>query len=214
MQLPAGTPVGQLAGQVINPSTSQASDGTLSTIGLGHNGDVLMSEVHGRRYAAAARGNLFWGTSGTAGIALDVPGTSAVLFALQNPTTSGRLVEVHKMRFTGASTETLVVAGLALEGGLQTATSVTKLAVSTMPLGGSALSNQATCLGAGTVTALTFLGGLGINITATTGPGAVGEVDFDGTLVLAPGYIINLVSTIDQAADILVCDVFWSEWLP
>ena len=130
---------------------------------------------------------------------------------LYNPGTSGKLIEVEQLKLAGASTETDVIAGIGVEYGVQVPSgTLTGTAVTGMPLG-----NSGTPLGkvyaACTLAAMTFLGGLGASIGATTGPSSVPIIDFDGTLVLYPGTAINFVSTITQSSDIIVCDVVWSE---
>lgn len=205
---------------VQNPVQNQIQDTSLAPLAVGRHNDMLMSQVHGRRYVKSARSNLFWGTSGTAGASLLAPGGTTAGFVLYNPAGSGVLVEVEQFRVVGASTETVVVAGLALEGSVQVPSgTLTGATVSQMPLGAgnvgavtASSAAQARVYKAATIAAMTYIGGLGLTFTATTSPMPVGLVDFDGTLVLNPGMAINVVSTISQVAAITACDWLWSEW--
>ncbi len=205
---------------VTNPVAQQNSDGTSLVLGAGRHGEQLVSEIHGKRYVKSARANLFWGTSGTAGSKFIAPGQTTGSFMLYNPAASNVLVEVEQFRVAGASTETDVIAGLALEGSVQVPSgTLTGCTVSTMPLGAgnvgaltASSSAKARVYGVATIVAMTYLGNLGITIQATTSPVANGIVDFDGTLVLYPGMCINVVSTITQSSDIIVADWLWSEW--
>jgi len=133
---------------------------------------------------------------------------------LYNPVGSGIIVELEQIRVTGATVETDVIAGLALEGNVQTPTGTTPATtVTPFPLGVSpAPSPTAKAFVAATITAMPFICGLGLTIQATTQPpnGAVFETD--GQIVLAPGFTLNLISTITQGTNKLVVDFVWSEW--
>lgn len=220
IQSPYALPGVNSFGVVQNVNANQVNDVTPLAFAFGRHNDALMSTVHGDRYQKASRGNMFWGTSGTSGASLIAPGQTTGSFILFNPANSGVLVEVEKFSIVGASTETAVIAGLALEGSVQTPTgTLTGATVSQMPLGSGNVGSTTAASAAkarvyekATITAMTFLGGLGLTITATTSPMPVGIVDFDGSLVLYPGMCINVVSTITQSTDIAVCDWFWSEW--
>ena len=205
-----------------NCNLNQNSDTAPVILAAGRHGEQMVSELHGKRYHKASRGNLFWGTSGTAGASLIAPGQTTGSFILLNPATSTKYIEVEQLRVSGASTETVVVSGLLLEGSVQTPTgTLTGATVSALPLGiGNLGATTATATPQGkvykgaTITAMTFIGGLGVTLQATTSPVPLGTVDFDGTLVLAPGMCINVCSAITQGATIMVCDWIWSEFLP
>lgn len=219
-----------LLAQAGNFNTVRNPDGSQGPLSVAQHGDLLFSELHGRRFHKASRGNLFWGTSGAGGASLLAPGGSGAnsgSFILYNPAGSGKYLDVEQFRIAGASTETSVIAGLALEASIQLPTAIPAVGtISQMPLGAGAIAAPtASAPSAGriavgkagtapTITAMTFLGGLGLTIQATTSPLAVGLIDFDGSLVLAPGMAINFVSTITQSTNFAICDVLWSEFLP
>jgi hypothetical protein len=211
---------------VQNVNLNQISDTSPTILAALRHGEQAVSEIHGKRYAKASRGNMFWGTSGTAGATLIAPGQTTGSFILYNPVASGVLIEVEQFRISGASTETSVVAGLLLEGSVQVPSgTLTGATVSSLPLGGligpgnigvvtASSAAKGRVYKAATIAAATFIGGLGVTIQATTSPVPLGTVDFDGSLVLAPGMMINVVSAITQSPQIAVCDWVWSEWLP
>ena len=211
-----------MVGTTQNPSTTANPDGTQASPNFGRHQDLLTSRIHGVNYVAAARGNLYWGTSGTAGAKILAPGGTTAGFVLYNPAGSGKLISVEQFRMAGGSTETSVIAGLALEGSVQAPSgTLTGASISGFPLGAVGLGVAGnTGIGAGrvylaaTIVAMTFLGSLGQTITATTSPPSTVFVNFDGALVLQPGMAVNVVSTITEGGtDFQVCDWVWSEWL-
>jgi hypothetical protein len=201
-----------LTAQVTNPNTQQNPDGGQVAVTGARHGEVVVTEFHGKRYIKASRGNLFWGTSGVAGAKLLAPGGTTGSFVLYNPPGSGKFLEVEQLKLSGASTETDIIAGIGVEYGVQTPTgTLTGTLTTSMPLGGSGGAPNGKVYAACTIVAMTFLGGVGMTIAATTSPPAAGIVDFDGTLVVAPGCSINFVATISQTTDIIVTDIIWSE---
>lgn len=210
---PLGTPVLNLTGTVTNPTNTAYSDGLSTSFTMDRHGSALVTQLHGMRYTKSARGNLFLGTSGVAGAKLLAPGGTTAGFILYNPASSGVLLEVEQFKISGASTEALVVAGLGIEGSSQIPSgTLTGATITGLPLGGARGASQAKVYLAATVVAMVFIGGIGLSVGVVTGPAVNGIVDFDGTLVLAPGFALNFVSTITQGSDIAVCDVVWSEW--
>lgn len=206
--------------QVLNPAQQQNADGSFPSMLSDRHGALLVSELHGKRYSKGVRGNLFWGT----GVAtLKAAGGTTAGFMLYNPASSPVYLEVEKFRFSTYTTVTEVIAGLLLEGSIQVPSgTLTGGTISGMPLAArssnvgiataSSPSNGRVYLGA-TITAMTLIGGLGINVGATTYGPPIAEVDFDGTLILAPGMAINVCSSIVQT-NTSVCDFIWSEWKP
>ena len=220
MALPEGTPVGLLMGQTINPPTVQNSDGQITTFGMGHAGEQIVRELGGKRYIAASRGNLFHACYGA--VTLNVYTTTAGVALLFNPLGSGKLVEVHKIRATPIlATEVVdgLVLGVLLGVGGGTAVPTTHSAAAgiySMPLNGSSLTPVASAWASATVVQPSLLMGLGMgdsSTTATNNMAAPAEIDFDGTLVLAPGTIITVATstTVEGGANLII-DIDWSEW--
>src|SRR5216684_8120773 len=199
---------------VANPALTQNLDNNPSPITGGRHGDLLVSRAHGTKYVSRARGNGFVYSSGAAGVSIIAAAQTTGSWVLYNPVGSGVLIDLERIHISGATVETDVISGLALEGSLQTPSgTLTKATPATFQLGAGRGSNQGIVYSAGpTLTAMTFLCGLGLTITATTSPMPVGIVDLDGTIVLAPGYAVNLVSAITQGTNKLIVDFFTSEW--
>ena len=203
----------------INPALIQNTDSTAIVLGSGRHGEQLVSEVHGKRYVSAARGNLWHGSSGTGGVSLLAAGGTTGGFVLYNSDTQ-KLIEVHKVRLSAATTITDVIAGLGIEGSKQvptgtlTGTLTTPSPLATIGVAAGSSTSVGKVYGACTISAMTFLGSLGLNVTATTFGPQIAEIDFDGSLVLGPGYAINLVSSITQSTGIMWATFIWSEWLP
>jgi hypothetical protein len=223
-QFPTGTPVGLLAGQVGNPASTSQGDGSAATLMTDRNGGILVRQLGGKRYAAAARGNLFSANMhGATGVVLPVGAATAATCVLWNPAGSGHNVELVKVRIGLAGTAgTEVIAGLAwyssvnVGAGIALPTSVSPATIFSMPLGGAGLNPTATAAYAATIVAPTYFQGLGISfgtVLAAAGPN-VTEVDYDGTVVLAPGSLISLCSVGAAQTENLLIDLLWSEWLP
>lgn len=205
-------------GLVLSPASQQNPDGSVVPSITGRHGDFLVSEVHGKRYQSAARGNLYWGTSGNTGVSILAPAQTTGGFVLYNSSTN-KILEVHKIKFTTASVATVVVAGMGLEGSLQvpsgtlTGTVTTPMPLATVGVAASASGSAGKVYGACTLVAMTYIGGLAVSDTATTSTPGVAEVDLDGTLLVGPGYSINVVSSITQSTAKMIVDMVWSEWL-
>jgi hypothetical protein len=204
-----------------NPTFNQNQDTGVNPMASGRSGELLTADVHGRMFTAGSRQNVWWGTSGVAGSAPLAPGGTTGGFILYNPVNSGVYVEVHQFRAAGGSTETDVIAGLALEGSVQVPSgTLTGCTVSQLPLGignigtvTASSSAKARVYGAATIVAATYIGNLGVTLQATTSPPNI-FVDFNGSLILYPGMMINVVSSITNTGKIILMDWLWSEWLP
>lgn len=200
---------------VLDPTRNQQPDGGQTTPLAGRHSEFLMSRIHTESYISRSRGNGFVASFGGAGgVALDTTGQTTGLAVLFNPSGSGVYVDLERIQFTTASTATQVIAGYALEGSLQTPSgTLTSATVNSFPLGGAKGSPQAKAYTTPTITAMSFICGLGLSATATTSTSSPAVCDFGGKMILAPGFAVNVISTIDQATAIVAIDMFWSEWL-
>lgn len=205
---------------VQNPALNQLGDTSPTVLAAGRHGEQLVSEIHGKRYVSASRGNLFWGSTGNTGVSIIAPGGTTGGAVLYNSDAS-KFIEVHFIRVTTASVATAVIAGLGIEASKQVPSGTLTGTVHTqMPLGAtvgvaaSATVSVGKMYGACTITAMTYIGGLGMSVIATTSAGSIAQVDLDGSLILGPGMSMNLVSSITQATNKLIVDYVWSEWLP
>lgn len=203
---------GPMTGVVQNPSTTQDSDTAMAPLAIGHSGALLATQVHGRGYTAASRKNRFVGNGATTtGIEILAPGGTTSGFCFGNPAGSGVYMEVHALRAVPIGA-TVVVAALGLEFGA-TPVSTTYQVVNGMPIGASGVP-LCKVWDAVTIVANTWLRALPLFYPATTDVDNVGyEWLFDGGLVIAPGYAVNLVSSTTQGTIKFLTDVEWSEWL-
>lgn len=211
-QLISSSQISQTMAMVGNPATIQASDGGLAPIVIGHQQELMTSDVHGRRYEAASRGNVFVGTTGTGGLTIIAAGQTTAGFCFYNPVSSGVLMEVHKIRVL-PKTATDVVGTIGLEYGAPPSTAGTPVVPATMPLSGARTANLCKVQTGGTIVAMTYL--CTLNFIQTTAGLAIngGEYDFDGALVLYPGSCVNIVATPTQSTNVYMQEVWFSEWL-
>ncbi|HLZ08459.1 MAG TPA: hypothetical protein VKT80_07730, partial [Chloroflexota bacterium] len=106
----ATTTVSQLTfGSVINPLGNSIGDGGQVPAVVGRGGDWLTSEVHGRFYHMAYRGQMFHARSPVAGsvIPIDTDTTAGHwTFGLLNPAGSGVNLELAQARVDISATST------------------------------------------------------------------------------------------------------------
>lgn len=210
---PLGAPSVQFSSIVSNPAAVQNSDGSVAVVNLGHNGDLFVSEIHGKRYTAAARSNLFIASAnGATGVSPLAPAGTTSGFMFYNPLGTNVLMEIHKIRAVPL-TATDVVGGLALEYGVPPTAVGTAATIVSMPLQGSRGGPLCKASFGSTIAAMAWLQAL--TFVQTTGGlmASDGSFDFDGSLVLFPGSAVNIVSTTTQGTNKWLQDVTWSEWL-
>jgi hypothetical protein len=201
-------------GAVINPASTNLPDGSNPPGGMGRQGEQLASELHGKYYTAAYRGNVFT-TSVPAAGSLTLPTTLATLaskFCLLNPSGSAKNFELIRLDyFINSATEVVNTLGITkstqVAAGLGT---LTAGVVNNTNINGG-LASQALFYVAATHTdtPVWYKSLLGVNATA------VGyfqsRYDFDGSVILPPGNCIDLVMSIAAQANSLP-DLMWAEW--
>src|SRR3990167_10193429 len=97
-----------LVGQVRSPADEAIRTGDTVPIQLGQQGDIHATEIHGRWYEAAKRGNLFVASTLVAGVTVPAPATTLASKAgIRNPADSGVNVELIAL---GISSVTIEVA--------------------------------------------------------------------------------------------------------
>lgn len=199
--------VAQTVGNVRLQDTQQAP------FAMGRHGEQLAGEIHGKRFVSRIMGNGFSANfNGNTGVSIIAPGQTTAGAVLYNPAGSGVNVELERIVITTASAATVVVAGLGLEGSVQVPSSVTAATTNTFPLGAGVGTAKALAYKTATIVAMTYIMGLGLSFAATTSVNPVSVWDSDGGFTMAPGFAINLVSSITQATAKLIVDFFWSEW--
>src|SRR5579863_6487960 len=198
VQSPYFQPGSNPSAVVQNVNANQNPDTTQVNFAAGRHSDLLVSETHGRLYAAAARGNLFTGSGiTTTGVAILAAGGTTSGLVLGNPAGSGVNLEVHRVR-VAMLTATGVVGVLGLEYGANPVSTTYQTTITQMPIAASANTvNKARMWDAVTIVANTWLMALPQSILATTVVGNAGAFEFntDGLLVIPPGIAVNLVAT-------------------
>ena len=179
----------------------------------------MVNENHGRWYNAASQGSVYWGTTGNVLGSLPIYNSTAPTALLYNAANSGVMVEMISLALTwAATTATTVIGGFAIGYTANPAapTSLTPGLVTSMPINGVSPGNQAKIYGVAALSvAPTLLAGLGLQVQNTSGAnnfGGISEVEFDGTLILAPGSLITVGGTVGVAEANYIVDMQWAEW--
>lgn len=195
------------------PGPVQRADGVLGAVRGGKTGEMLISQTHGKYYEAALRGRLHY--SYCAAIAMSASATSALGNILWNPPNSGVNLALGKWDLANVVTDnnalefllgysvqaavpgsvTAAVTGPALLGPVGTPTSLAKAySVATI------------------TTAATAICSLGYIYAAidTVGQGQI-QGDFDGSIIVPPGYLVHIMCAAAAGASGTYSTLFWEE---
>jgi hypothetical protein len=205
---------------LIGPAT--LGDGSVASPRMSKSGEAIVSELHGKYYEQAYRGNLFWATM-TAGVILPAAGaTAANVMTLANPAGSGKNLSLigFDMVFTVINvTPATGLYGLYVNTNT-VAAAVTGTAITPIPgLVGSNTLPVAKPFSTSTLPAAPTLlkpfgyketGGLVTAVPITGLPSF--HIDFDGTVLLTPGSAITpQLGTADATNASVVCSFVWEE---
>jgi len=184
----------------------QTADGNLISLRGGKTGEGIVAQAHGKYYEAASRGNLF--SAYYTGHAMTAVNTTCVGMLLWNPTDSGKNLVLGQYVISNHVTSTGPL-GLGLAYSVQAIVPSTVTTVATVqmptklgPLGSTGNSVAKAYIAATllvTPTIFQYLGRVAVAI-ATTGQGDQIQGDFDGSVIVPPGYIIAVQSVIAVAA--------------
>lgn len=191
----------------INPSNSSIPDGGTSTALAGKQGEQIVTELHGKWYTQAYRGNVFIGSTALAGTVIPINAASLVsTFTLWNPLGSGKNLELisYDLGIAGTTTAVIGSIGLVFQAAVGAAIVIPTSQTALTPINaviGLGNAPVAKLLSAGTLTGTpSVLGSLGISFGttgATPGP-ATAHYEFDGKMIVPPGVLITTVSTAAQ----------------
>lgn len=172
----------------------QSADGVPQPIRLGKTLEQILSQLHGRFYENASRGNLFFASTAVAGVAPGTALSTTPPMSVWNPPNSGVLVELLQV-FLGYVSGTLG-AGSIVHAGL--------IGQMTVPTGGSELTPQSsiianvrgkarafqgsTLVGTPTILRPSLVLGAGLATTAEL-PKAPAYDEVDGSIVVPPGAV-------------------------
>ena len=215
-----------LQGQVGPIPNPALQDGLQPNILLGRSGEVIVAELHGKYYTQTSRGNVFIGSTATAGVTLPVVSNTVQTFGLWNPLGSGKNAVLIKSQIgwvSGPGAPGNFVYGFQLNVGSQIGTGAAITGyTTTAPVNGLLGSGLATVMKFGAVaaaftltTAPTLLRTMGVSqltttAATTTAPWWMAFEDFDGTLIIPPGVIFTIAGNV---APTTVADVAltWAE---
>ena len=203
---------------VVGQQNNQDSATPITNRG-GHQGDLIVSELHARYYEDNYRKNKFYGSNGaTPSVTTVALATTYTGLCLYNPAGSTVNVVIDKVgysflvAFPAASTIGLLVGWAA--AGIATASAAASPGASSL-IGSGALP-QGKCALSATLVGTPYLHtvfGEGLTGAITTIPEAINIVDLEGSVILAPGaYAAIYTSTVSGAAS-LAASFQWTEVL-
>ena len=192
------------------PNTSLGDSIAAPLLG-GKAGEGIVAELHGKWYTSSYRGRVFSASALIAGIVIPVQTATAATFVLWNPSASGVNLELISLDLGMLTAATNVVAPIMLGYSNQTPTGLT--AITPFSLNGSTGAPQARVASAATITATPVNQLLTLfSITATTLPAQPYHYDFDGKVLVPPGWLVTLLSGANAQTDSTVPNITWAEF--
>ena len=199
-------------------------DGMVSGFRMGRTGEQLASEVHGKYVEQVSRGNVYFGTTLTAGIALIVAATTGNHPSLWNPAGSGfvaSLVKLTMSYISGANAPTALYWHLTQNAGSAIGTAApvvtwTNVAPVNCRLGSSNASAMKWAPAVNTYTAAPpYLCGVGVSLdtmasTSTNAPFVI-SIDYDGVMQLPPGNVLSLCTQASTTTALFNVTLYWEE---
>lgn len=197
-------------GTVVDISTGGVADSTTTTANMGKSSEVLMAEVHGKYYYQTYRGNMFHGSTVTAGVTIPIASTLTPTFSLWNPAGNTKnlvlvTVLIGWSATTAALGELVWTATTNAGSGISTTAPFVAFGTGTPvnALLGAGKVSIARLASGGTTTlvaASTFYRNTGFSITATTAatsvaPGWTWRDDIDGQVIIPPNNAIHLMGS-------------------
>ena len=216
-----------LQGTVGPPSAQSLTPGTPVTQRIGQLGDGIVSELHGKWYETAYRGNLFsvgMNVTALSANTLTLTATTTPIIGVWNPLTSNVNLVLAKAKLQLAVAGNSAVA----PGGFVWATSINNGAITTglTPLNRKTLAQAGSqAKGFNISTALTGLtnalvvqhaAGFGTLVAAqgaTASPMISGDCveEFDGSLIVPPGGVLALLNTVSTTTISVASMLMWEE---
>ena len=197
-------------GTVLDPSTAASGDGTTNTVSMGRANEMLVAELHGKYFAQCYRGNVFYASTATTGVAIPISSTLTPVYTIWNPAGSGKLcipfvTLIGWTATTAALGEIIWTATTAAGDTISLVAPIVAFGTGT-PLNanlGSGKVSQMRIATGGTTTLVavpSFYRATGLTITPTTAatgvaPGWLWRDDWDGGGIIPPGNAIHLMAT-------------------
>lgn len=222
----------QVQGQVGQPQPNAV--GTFPTVRLGNQGDQITSQLHGRYYEQALRGNLFRGGMGLTSIsnviwASQLDATTKPITGIWNPTTSGVNAVILKATLgctvtaatttgggpfvwaTSAANSALTLGTTPWNMGnlVQTGSRVKDMSgIALTGLSGALAVRFASALNGGSAGGFSFVGTAAGQFTPA---GGINEENIDGSIIVPPGGVLALLATTTPVALSAVSAILWEE---
>lgn len=198
-------------GTVFDPSNAATPDGSTPAINMGRANEALVAQLHGKYFEQAYRGNIYIGSTSSAGAVIAISSTLTPTYTIWNPAGSGKLI-VPVVTLIGWTATTAALGSFvwtATTNAGNTISSTAPFVAFTTPATpvnsnvGSGKVSVAKFGAQGTtitlVAAASFFRETGCQITATTAataaaPGWIWRDDWDGTAIIPPGNAIHLMA--------------------
>ena len=190
----------------------------------GNEGQLIVSQLHGKHYESAMRGNMYIGNSAATGIALIVAATTGGHPTLWNPTGSGVNLSILKLELgyvSGNNAPGSLVWAITERAGAQQATAgailtATKVAAQPAVFGGPSRSKAIWSPTTNTFTAAPAVArSTGLSLFTGVAATAVAPfpmiADYDGDFVIAPDTAVSLCSIQATTTSLLLVSVLWEE---
>lgn len=192
-----------------NPGVQNNPDGQPIVLRSGKQGELMVSELHGRHYEQAYRGNLFSvQTQGTGVTTTAALATTFTGLALGNPAGSGVNLVLHD--FTAAQFAVGAAATIGIMGGAGSITA--SLTPQSRNIGSGIVSKATATAGQAISTPVLIVTMGSVGSLATTGYGIQPGIifDFDGSIIVPPGsFVASYTAIVTTSA--LQFSFMWEE---
>lgn len=181
----------QVSGKV-GPSSSNAADGAATEFRLGHTGEVIVQELHGRYAETMMRGAVYSAANQSAQAVSAALATTYTGLCLYNPVNSGKILVPLKVKYAltvapAAIASIGLICGFAATGGVTAQT--TKLTIQSAQIGNVG-TGVGIALSAATIVTPTWLQQLQDGFTAAALPNPTPLTDLEGVFGILPGGFI------------------------
>lgn len=210
------------------PSAASIGDNQITGVLAGKQGDMIVSQLHGKYYTQAVRGNVYYASSAAAGIVNTIFSNATFLgLLLWNPQGSGKnlsLIKCNVAMDTQASTAASgwgyawlnnTGSGVATAAPISGFTAITATRGNAV-VGVSGQGSSVALVGSGATFTTALLWGRAAAFGSSTGaittqtvPAMMTE-DFDGMMIVPPGTVFAVTSSILSGVT-AVSTLFWEE---
>lgn len=183
----------QVAGQV-GPTAVNAADGAPSVPRLGHTGETIVQELHGRYFESTARGFGFTATNQAATAVSAGVATAYTGLLVYNPVGSGVVLVLNKVKLAltvapAAASSLGLLQGFAATGGVSAAGALATISSNQV---GSAKKSAAIAYAGATIVTPTWLMDMTDAAAAGAFPAATTVVDLEGLYQVLPGAFVAI----------------------